>query len=135
MKALTEIAVTSAIFVRMRAEAARATPEECCGILLGAAGLIDTIWPAANVAADRRRLFEIDPQALVDAYRWARAGTRQVLGYYHSHPSGEAKPSNIDQAMAAGDGRVWAIIGETDVTFWRDDEAGFARLSCRIVGD
>ena len=135
MNALNEIAITSAVFVRMRAEAARMAPEECCGILLGAGGLIDTIRPAANVAADRRRLFEIDPQALIDAYRWARAGTSEVIGYYHSHPFGEAEPSPIDRAMAAGDGRVWAIIGKTDVACWRDGETGFAPLSYRIVGD
>ena len=31
--------------------------------------------------------------------------------------------------MAGGDGRVWAIAGEGDVTFWRDDEGAFVPLS------
>jgi hypothetical protein len=35
--------------------------------------------------------------------------------------------------MATGDGRVWAIVGEDAVTFWRDDEDGFAKLSYRVV--
>lgn len=112
----------------MRTEAARAAPEECCGILLGRPGTIEEARPARNVAADRTRRFEIDPQALVDAHRVARAGGPQVLGYYHSHPGGLTEPSATDRAMAAGDGTIWAILGETDTTFWRDDEAGFARL-------
>ena len=113
----------------LRAEADRAAPEECCGVLLGRPGTIEEARPARNVADARLRRFEIDPQALVDAHRAARAGGPQVLGYYHSHPGGPAEPSAVDSAMAAGDGRIWAIVGETDTTFWRDDEAGFARLS------
>ena len=81
-----------------------------------------------NVAFDPRRSFEIDPQALIAAHRAAREGGPAVLGYYHSHPAGAAVPSDTDRAMAAGDGRVWAIVGKGDVTFWRDDRDGFAPL-------
>ena len=118
----------------LRAEADRAAPEECCGVLLGRPGTIEEARPARNVADARLRRFEIDPQALVDAHRAARAGGPQVLGYYHSHPGGPAEPSAVDSAMAAGDGRIWAIVGETDTTFWRDDEAGLARLSYVATG-
>lgn len=121
--------ITRSALELMRREAARAAPEECCGILLGRPGTVEEARPARNVAADRTRRFEIDPQTLVDAHRAARAGGLQVLGYYHSHPAGPAEPSATDRAMAAGDGRMWAIVGETDTTFWRDDEAGFARVS------
>ncbi len=112
----------------MLAEAEASAPEECCGLLLGGQS-VEEIRPAANVASDRRRRFEIDPQALVDAYRSARAGGPQIAGYYHSHPAGPAEPSEVDRAMAAGDGKVWAIVGESGVAFWRDEEAGFAPLS------
>jgi hypothetical protein len=30
--------------------------------------------------------------------------------------------------MAAGDGRIWAIVSGDDVTFWCDDRDGFAPL-------
>jgi proteasome lid subunit RPN8/RPN11 len=111
----------------MRAAARDSAPDECCGLLLGRE-TIEQAQPAVNVAADRRRHFEIDPQALVDAHRAARAGGPEVLGYYHSHPAGPAEPSRTDRAMAAGDGNLWAIVGEGDVTFWRDGENGFAPL-------
>ena len=70
--------------------------------------------------------------------RWstptARRGpaARRCVGYYHSHPTGPAEPSATDRAQASGDGRVWAIVGEDGVTFWRDDERGFAPLSYAI---
>ena len=89
---------------------------------------IEDVRAANNVAADRQRCFEIDPQALVDAHRAARSGAPEVLGYYHSHPTGPAAPSTTDRATSSGDGKVWAIVGEDGVTFWRDEEAGFAPL-------
>lgn len=111
----------------MRTAARDSAPEECCGLLLGCEAIED-VRSAANVAADPRRRFEIDPQALIDTHRAARAGGPRVIGYYHSHPAGPAEPSAIDRAMAAGDGKVWAIVGESGVTFWRDDRGGFAPL-------
>lgn len=120
--------VSRAALERMLAEAEASAPEECCGLLLGGQA-VEEIRPATNVAPDRRRRFEIDPQALVDAHRAARAGGPQIAGYYHSHPAGPAEPSEVDRAMAAGDGKVWAIVGESGVAFWRDEEAGFAPLS------
>ena len=96
-------------------------------MLLGRAA-VEEARPAANVAADPCRRFEIDPQALIDAHRAARADGAGVIGYYHSHPAGPSEPSAVDHALASGDGRIWAIVGEGDVTFWRDDRDGFAPL-------
>lgn len=119
--------VTREALDRMRSEAAAAAEEECCGLLLGR-DVVEEARPAANVALDRRRRFEIDPQALVDAHRAARLGGPAVIGYYHSHPAGAAAPSTADCELASGDGRVWAIIGAGGVTFWRDNRYGFAPL-------
>lgn len=124
-----KIRVSRSAIDRMVSAAERAAPEECCGILLGGDGRIEQARAAANVAADRRRMFEIDPQALIDAHREARRGGRPVAGYYHSHPGGPPDPSATDRAHAACDGMVWAIVGETGVAFWRDEERGFVPLS------
>ncbi|ANU08648.1 Mov34/MPN/PAD-1 family protein [Paraurantiacibacter namhicola] len=113
-------------------EASTAHPRECCGILLGEGTRITAIQPAANVHPVAHTHFEIDPQALVDAHRAARDGGPQVLGYYHSHPNGLARPSVTDEAQAAHDGAVWAIIAQDDVTFWRDGEEGFTELSYAV---
>ncbi|MHA6316662.1 M67 family metallopeptidase [Altererythrobacter sp. CAU 1778] len=112
-------------------------PRECCGILLGVRDCIGDVVPAANVHATPCTHFEIDPQALVDAHRAARIGGPEVLGYYHSHPQGAARPSQTDQAMASGDGRIWLIAGRGDgalsVTLWRDAPGGFTPLSYRVT--
>lgn len=115
------------------AEAARAYPHECCGIMLGDGQTIRALEPARNVHPAPETHFEIDPRVLIDAHRAAREGGPQVMGYYHSHPHGPPEPSAADRAMAGRDGCIWAIAGEGEVRFWRDDEAGFERLSLRLI--
>lgn len=135
--------------------ALHAFPAEACGLLLGKEGQIieACIMEAhimearacANVAPDPLRHFEIDPAALIAAHRASRAGGLAVLGYFHSHPNGLARPSATDARAAAGDGRIWAIVALTDaalndvgpsgqdamLTLWRDTPSGFEPLSYR----
>lgn len=122
------LAIPSRLLARLREEADRAAPFECCGILLGDGIRVDRVLPAANVADDPTRRFEIDPQVLVEAHRAARAGGPQVVGYYHSHPAGPAEPSATDREMAAQDRSIWAIVAGGDVRFWRDGETRFTEL-------
>ena len=129
------VRVTAEMLAAVRHAAAVAAPEECCGILLGHGATISAAVAARNVHPAPRTHFEIDPQALIDAHRAARAGGPQVLGYYHSHPAGPPEPSATDRAMAAQDGRVWAIVGQRgDIAMWRDAQSGFVRLSYAIAG-
>ena len=122
--------VPAPILAQLRAYAAAAHPLECCGLLLGAGDQITAALPAANVHPSPQTHFEIDPAALIAAHRAARAGGPQVIGYYHSHPHGPPDPSATDQAHAAADGRIWAIVAAGEIRFWRDAQSGFERLSC-----
>ncbi len=123
-----ELVVTRAVIALLREEAKRAYPDECCGILLGEGETITDALPAPNVHSTPRTHFEIDPQALVDAHRAARSAGPQVLGYYHSHPAGPPYPSSTDRAEAANDGKVWAIVCEDAIGWWRDTPDGFTEL-------
>ena len=110
--------------------AALAHPREACGLLLGSAtGRIEQSVETANVAPDPARHFEIDPAALIAAFKTERAGGLRLLGYWHSHPRGEAVPSATDRAMVLGDGRVWAIVAEQAIGWWQDTPDGFVALS------
>lgn len=125
--------VTSGVIATLLEEATRAHPDECCGLLLGAGGRIEQAVPAANVHPTPQRHFEIDPAALIAAHRAARSGGAQVLGYYHSHPNGRAGPSDTDRAEASRDGRIWAIVAQGNVLFWRDGPDGFEALPLRLA--
>ena len=128
-----DLEVTSGAIATLLEEAAKAAPEECCGLLLGRPGKVVEARPAANVALDPNLRFEIDPAALFAAHRDARNGGPELLGYFHSHPNGHPRPSAIDCEHASGDNRAWAIVAEGEVTFWRDGENGFEPLSHRLV--
>jgi proteasome lid subunit RPN8/RPN11 len=132
-----ELDVTREALTAMRAAAAAAYPHEACGLLLGdlsqGGGRITAVRETANIHPSPATHFDIDPQALIDAHRAARTGGAQVLGYFHSHPTGDPIPSMTDRASASGDGRIWAIVAGHDVRFWRDDVAGFAALSLCII--
>ncbi|QYU69227.1 M67 family metallopeptidase [Leptolyngbya sp. 15MV] len=121
--------LSRAVHDALLAEARCAAPEEACGILLGQGGRISGLIPTRNVHARPETHFEIDPRALIGAWKNEREGGPAVAGFYHSHPNGLAQPSATDRAQAARDGRIWGIVAAGDVSFWRDGEAGFTPLS------
>lgn len=49
---------------------------------------------------DRSRRFAIAPEALFDEHRAAHEEGLEVVGYYHSHPSGDGRPSVRDLETA-----------------------------------
>ncbi|MGE4430577.1 MAG: Mov34/MPN/PAD-1 family protein [Sphingobium sp.] len=105
--------ISRALLARILEEAAASPNREICGLLLGEGMQIMDILPAANVADDPARRFEIDPAVLLRAHREARregaGGARAIIGHYHSHPGGEARPSSCDGERAHGDGALWLI--------------------------
>lgn len=119
------IEVASRFIAALLHEAQKAGEQECCGLLLGRGERVEEVRPAANLANDPARRFEIDPMALLAAHKAARQGGPDLIGYYHSHPDGHPLPSATDCEHSSGDGRVWAIIAAGEVTFWRDGEQGF----------
>lgn len=116
------------------AAAKKAEEKECCGLLLGTANRIEQALQAANVHPAPARHFEIDPAALIAALRAEREGGAQVIGYFHSHPTGPAIPSATDTAMAAGDGRLWAIVGGDGAIGWfQSTPGGFVNMQVLAV--
>lgn len=118
------LAISSAALQRILDDAARSPDAEICGLLLGAGLRVDAARACANVAADPRTAFEIDPAALIAAHRAARAGGAALIGHYHSHPGGAPVPSPRDAAAAVGDGAVWLIVAGPLYAAWQSTRAG-----------
>lgn len=127
------VSMTPDVHATLLSAAKAAFPHEACGLLLGSGCHIELALPCLNVAPDPARHFEIDPAALIAAYRAARESGPQVLGYFHSHPNGLARPSATDAASSASDGRVWAIVANGGITVWRDAPSGFEPLFYDVV--
>ena len=102
----------------IRAAAVAAHPLEACGLLFGDAGLITGWQEAHNLAARPDAEFEIDPAALFGALRAERGGGPRLAGYWHSHPSGDSRPSDRDIDSATRDGKVWLIVSSAGVAAW-----------------
>jgi proteasome lid subunit RPN8/RPN11 len=109
--------ISSCVIALIQRAAAEAAPLEACGLLFGADG-VERASIEGNVSDDPTRRFEIDPAALIAALRAERGGGERVIGYWHSHPSGDANPSATDAAMAAADGKIWVIVAGGAVTAW-----------------
>lgn len=126
------ITLTRSAYAAILDAAAQAAPHEACGLLLGTGSHIASAVPTANVHPEPKRHFEIDPAALIAAHKAARIGGPQLIGYFHSHPNGLARPSATDAASASGDGRIWAIAAAGAVSLWRDAPSGFEALSYQV---
>jgi proteasome lid subunit RPN8/RPN11 len=126
--------LTPAAHAAILRAATTAAPREACGLLLGEGTRVNTATQAANVHPAPETHFEIDPAALIAAHKAARSGGPEVVGYWHSHPNGLARPSATDAAQASGDGRMWAIAAGGDITLWRDTATGFVALPYAIQG-
>ncbi len=87
-----------------------------------------------NVAADPSRLFEIDPALCWRRYRAARSEGPAIVGWYHSHPAGEAVPSPRDAASAAPDGMLWLIAAGRRTARVARGGGRAGRGAVRVVG-
>lgn len=96
----------------LAAEALRAHPRECCGLIEGVAEgetvRALALHPARNLARESDR-FEIDPREQFRLLHALRAGEHAIVGCYHSHPNGAAAPSARDREGAGEEGFIWLI--------------------------
>jgi desampylase len=116
--------VSRSVLIGIQRISADAAPREACGLLFGAPDRIIDWQAVENVAEEPERRFEIEPGALFAALRAERAGGPKIVGYWHSHPGGDAAPSVTDAAMAQPDGKLWLIVAQEDATLWRAEDRG-----------
>lgn len=118
------VTISRSILNGMKKASAAAAPCEACGLLFGEGDAVTAFTQTENLAASPETRFEIDPAALFAALRAERAGGPRLIGYWHSHPSGDPMPSATDAALAAPDGKLWLILGGAAVTCWRAGVTG-----------
>ncbi len=98
----------------MLAHVRRCTPEEACGLLGGEADKVHCVLPISNIARSPER-FRMDPLQQVEALMHIDEWGDQLVGIYHSHPSGPATPSELDIKEAAYPEAaylIWSKSGE-----------------------
>ncbi|HTC63556.1 MAG TPA: M67 family metallopeptidase [Candidatus Saccharimonadales bacterium] len=82
---------------------------ECCGLLAGRDGIIETILPAKN-AMNSATLYEIAPTEMFQLFREMREQGLTHLGQYHSHLHTENIPSPTDIEQAGYPDHAYFIV-------------------------
>jgi proteasome lid subunit RPN8/RPN11 len=119
---------------RVRELAEAAWPQEACGLIEGSVEAgpvrVAAVHTLFNHADDPTRGYLVDPEAFLRLERGARARGRGIVGVWHSHPHGDAAPSERDRGEA-WPGWSYLIAGVTnssmtDLRCWRLDGDDFA---------
>ena len=97
---MQRVRVRKDVLAAMLEQARGAGGVECCGLLAGRDAAITRILPARNASRRPASEYEIAPEELFRLMREIRASGLEMLGMYHSHPSGENAPSATDIARA-----------------------------------
>ena len=124
----------------IRAHAAAAYPEECCGALIGRSGQVLEALPLGNVTdGKKQRRFLVSPEDYRRAEARADDTHSDLVGFYHSHPDHPAVPSDFD-LQHAWPNLSYVIAGvmrgqTTELRSWRlrPDRAAFEEepVSCQ----
>jgi proteasome lid subunit RPN8/RPN11 len=92
-----------------------AWPAEGCGLLIGKGRrrvVVTQVMAADNLLkSEGNDRFELDPAARFAAERAVRGTDQRVIGHWHSHPDGSARPSATDMARAWEPDLIWLIVG------------------------
>ena len=86
----------------MRQHVAAQVPLEACGLLAGKQDSVETVLKMRNADQSPVR-FHMDAQEQYNAFEWMDANGLDLVGIFHSHPSGPETVSPTDIAEAAYD--------------------------------
>ena len=96
------------------AHAVDGAPAEVCGLLGGAFGEdrshVAVVERATNVADAPEHEYAIEPSEQLELMDRFEADGHEVVGFYHSHPRGPARPSATDVARATWPSRSYLVV-------------------------
>ena len=117
--------------------AARGSTAEICGALIGDANGVSSVVALENRSEQAYNSFFIPARDVLHIEQEAERSGHMLLGFYHSHPTGDAVPSDADLQDALP-GYVYWIASRTGVVrAWtlRDDRSTFDEIEIRTHGD
>ena len=91
-------------------------PLEACGLLAGLNSKVEIVLPVTNQAQSKVR-YVMNPIEQLNAFEWIESNGLDLLGIFHSHPTGSETVSPTDIAQAAY-AVVYIILAPVDGS-WR----------------
>lgn len=134
------IELTADVREELVAHAHEGAPMEVCGIVAGVTrdedARVAAVERVPNVATSPETRYELDPERQMRAMHALEDAGHDVVGFYHSHPRGPARPSATDVAQAAWPGHRYVIVslGDSgDLGSWMWDGERFRSETVRTV--
>ncbi len=99
------IRLESADIEEIKHIAQKTYPHECCGVMVGSVEngvkTVTELVPAENQRTDSpANRYLITPDLLNELEKKLKDTDRAIVGFFHSHPDGPARPSTYDQDHA-----------------------------------
>ena len=114
--------------------------EEVCGVLAGAYGesasAVRETRRATNVADRARLRYEMDSEEQFALIEQVEDDGLEVVGFYHSHPTGPPRPSETDAEGATWPGYsyvICALEGYPYLGSWRWTGETFERETVALI--
>lgn len=97
----------------MRVHVVHEVPLEACGLLAGKNDRVEKVLCVRNQAQSPVR-FVMDPYEQLQSFSWIESHELDLLGIFHSHPTGPETASVTDIAEAAYKvvHLIWSLSGE-----------------------
>jgi proteasome lid subunit RPN8/RPN11 len=112
-------------------------PLEACGLLAGLNSKVEVVFEVTNQARSAVR-FVMDPIEQLKAFEWIESNGLELIGIFHSHPTGPETVSPTDIADAAY-AVVHVILARVDNMhewrargFWIADGA-FSEVTLQVI--
>ncbi len=79
-------------------------PHECCGIIVGTNNgkrVVKEVHRGKNLIVERAKdRYELDPLDILRVQKACRTKELEIIGFYHSHPDAQSRPSKYDAERA-----------------------------------
>ncbi len=110
-------------------------PREACGLLAGRNAKVESVLAVTNQAQSAVR-YVMDPIEQLNAFEWIESNGLELIGIFHSHPTGPetVSPTDIVEAAYAV---VYIILAHVDGTwqtrgFWIEN-GNFREVTLQIT--
>lgn len=118
----------------------RRMPYEACGVVFGRFGgrrlRVEGFAIVRNAAGDPTKAFFFEPEEWIRAWYDVERGGKRIVGVFHSHPDGTARPSAADTDRRLEWGTYW-IVGlagqEAEIEAYRAEPAGGWRRLAQLA--
>ncbi|MFX0094589.1 MAG: Mov34/MPN/PAD-1 family protein [Candidatus Hodarchaeota archaeon] len=115
-------------------------PEEACGVIGGEKEgekyLVRAIYICRNEAENPYKEYFIAPEDLAKAFNDIETKNWEIIGFYHSHPLGEVKPSKTDYRQVTWYKKFYVITNlkkEIGAWLWDKEQDKFVEKKVIII--